>query len=136
MKLKHNNFQVKQCGTFINKEYPFMHATLDFLCSCDCSGLGCGEVKCPYCNDDHDFDNYLFKKSFCLQRNEHSETGFSLKRDHDYYYQVQQQLHTTKREYCDFVVYATSSSDSKFVCERILPYNSLWDSLVPKLCSF
>ena len=136
MKLKHNNFQVKQCGTFTNKEYPFLHATPDFLCSCDCCGLGCGEVKCPFCIDDLDIDNYLFKKSSCLERNEHSETGFSLKRDHDYYYQGQQQLHSTKREYCDFVVYATSSNDSKFVCERILPDNSFWDSLVPKLCSF
>ena len=76
MKLKQNNFQVKQCGTFINKEYPFLHSTPDFLCSCDCCGLGCGEVKCPYCIDDLDFDNYLFKKSSCLERNEHTGNSF------------------------------------------------------------
>ena len=51
MKSEHKNFQVQKCGTFINKEYPFLHAVPDFLCSCDCCGLACGEVKCPFCVD-------------------------------------------------------------------------------------
>ena len=46
MKLKHENFKVVKCGTFINKDFPFLQATPDFLCSCDC-GPGLGEVKCP-----------------------------------------------------------------------------------------
>ena len=55
MKKKRINFQVKKCGTFINKQYPWLHATPDFLISCDCCGEGCGEVKCPYCLKDTDF---------------------------------------------------------------------------------
>ena len=49
MKQKHRNFKIVKCGMFINKEYPWLHATPDFLCSCDCCGEGCGEVKCPFC---------------------------------------------------------------------------------------
>ena len=45
MKEKHINFEVKKCRTFINKQYPWLHATPDFLISCDCFGEGCGEVK-------------------------------------------------------------------------------------------
>ena len=63
MKSEHENFQVQMCSTFINKEYLFLHATPDFLCSCDCCGPGCGEVKCPIFIDNLDFESYVLKKS-------------------------------------------------------------------------
>ena len=59
MKAKHNNFKAVKCGTFINKDYPLLHANPDFICSCDCCGLGLGEVKCPYCIDAKEFDSYV-----------------------------------------------------------------------------
>ena len=81
MKEKHTNFHVETCGTFINQEYPWLHATPDFLCCCDCCGEGCGEVKCPYCLKDTDLEDYTDKSSSCLK----SENGAtSLKRDHAY----------------------------------------------------
>ena len=40
MKEKHIKFHVRTCGTFINQQYPWLHATPDFLCSCDCCGEG------------------------------------------------------------------------------------------------
>ena len=58
MKEKHTNFHVKTSGTFINQQYPWLHATPDFLCYCDCCGEGCGEVKCPYCLKDTDLKDY------------------------------------------------------------------------------
>lgn len=79
--------------------WPFLHAAPDFLSKCDCCGQGCGEVKCPYCIDGIDFDSYVQKKSFCLEKN---GFVFSLKRDHDYYFQAQQKLHTTGRDYLNF----------------------------------
>ena len=45
MNEKHVNFRVVRCGLFINKQYPWLHVSPDFLCSCDCCGKGCGEVK-------------------------------------------------------------------------------------------
>ena len=58
MKELHTNFKIIRCGLLINDEYPWLHATPDFLCSCDCCGEGCGEVKCPFCIENCDFDNY------------------------------------------------------------------------------
>lgn len=48
MKELHTNFKMIRCGIFINEEYPWLHTTPDFLCSCDC-GEGCVEVKYPFC---------------------------------------------------------------------------------------
>ena len=42
MKKQHTNFKIEKCGLMINEEYPCLHATPDFLCSCDCFGEGCG----------------------------------------------------------------------------------------------
>lgn len=42
MKGRHKNFELTNCGVMINKEHPYIHATPDFLTSCDCCGLGCG----------------------------------------------------------------------------------------------
>ena len=51
MKAEHINFKTIKYGMFINKEYPCLHATPDFISWCKCCGYGCGEVKCPYCID-------------------------------------------------------------------------------------
>ena len=37
------------------------------MCECDCCGLGCGKVKCPYCIKGTDSEDYCTKKSSCLQ---------------------------------------------------------------------
>ena len=46
----------------------FLQATLDFLCECNCCGLGCGKVKCPFCIEGLDFDSYVQMKSSCLEK--------------------------------------------------------------------
>ena len=58
MKQSHANFRVVKCGTFINKEYSWLQATPNFLCSCGCCGEGCGEVKCPLNIENCDFESY------------------------------------------------------------------------------
>ena len=68
MKTKHTNFKVTQCGLLINEEMPWLHATCDFLCSCDCCGEGCGEVKCPLCIENCDFESYVGKSTACLKK--------------------------------------------------------------------
>ena len=120
---QHDNFTVTKCGTFIDREHPFLHATSDFLCHCDCCVYGCGEVKCPYCIEGLDFDKYCQRKNSCIQSDGEK---YSLKRDHAYFYQVQQQLHITKRTYCDFIVFAVSKGASKSFQQRIFPDNEHW----------
>lgn len=130
MKETRANFVVTKCGTIINYKYPFLHATPDFLCECDCCGQGCGEVKCPYCIEGLDFDSYVQMKSSCLEKN---GSEFTLKRDHDYYYHAQQQIFTTERGYVDFVVFATEGSSCRFVKERLAPNIEHWETQIPKL---
>lgn len=48
MKESHSNFKIIRCGILINEEYPWLHTTPDFLCSCDCEE-GCGDVKYTFC---------------------------------------------------------------------------------------
>ena len=57
-----------QCSLFINDQHPFLHATADFQTSWDCCGLGCGEVKCPICIKEWDFDKYVLENNTCLEK--------------------------------------------------------------------
>ena len=51
-----------------------------------------------------------------------------------YDYQVQQQLFTTKSNYCDFVVCAFDEKNQQvFVHQRIVPDPAHWDRVAPKL---
>ena len=135
MKKSHVNFQVSRCGLFINKQYPFLHATPDILTSCDCCGLGCGEIKCPICIPDGDFDKYVQKKSSCLEK---VNGTFMLKRKHNYYFQVQQQLFTlAERKFNDFVVCAIDSDkNAHLVIERIYPDPEHSNTVLPELEAF
>ncbi|XP_078349685.1 uncharacterized protein LOC144634562 [Oculina patagonica] len=135
MKETHVNFRIVKCGLFINEEHPWLHASPDFLCSCDCCGEGCGEVKCPYCVENCDFESYVLKPSSCLEKD--STGKYSLKKNHQYYYQCQQQIFTVKRQYCDFVVYALGAGrEEALVHQRLLPDINHWTTVVPKLTNF
>ena len=133
MKLKHINFRVEQCGLFVHAQYPWIHATPDFRCCCDCCGSGCGEVKCPFCLKVDDFASYTLKKGSCLLS---EEDKFVLRRDHNYYYQVQQQLFTINRSYNDFIVCRVSNGKVELVSERIYPDIKHWNSVLPTLTHF
>ena len=111
-----------------------MHATPDFLCSCDCCGEGCGEIKCPLCLENFDFDSYVLKPGSCLEKNSSGE--FILVSTHEYYYQVQQQLFTTKLNYSWFVVCGVNEYQLKLVSQRILPDKDHWNRVLPKLHKF
>ena len=135
MKETHVNFRIVKCGLFINEDHPWLHASPDFLCSCDCCGEGCGEVKCPYCVENCDFESYVLKPSSCLEKD--STGSYSLKKNHQYYYQCQQQIFTVKRQYCDFVVYALGvGGEEALVHQRILQDIDHWTTVVPKLTNF
>ena len=134
MQQKHSNFKVKGCGVLINKENPCLHATPDFLVECDCCGEGCGEAKCPVSIEGCDFEGYSNKKAACLELH---NGKYMLKRTHHYYYQVQQQLHTSKKKYCDFVVFACDAKGNTAIfIERIFPDHAHWENVLPKLVTF
>lgn len=49
MKDKHEDFTTKDSGFVIHPDYPYLGASPDAICCCSCHGLGCVEIKCPYC---------------------------------------------------------------------------------------
>ncbi|PFX11838.1 hypothetical protein AWC38_SpisGene24305 [Stylophora pistillata] len=128
------NFKVKECGLVINEDMPWLHAPPDLFCECDCCDEGIGEVKCPLCLENCDFESYVQKSNTCLTKD--SQGRYTLPHDQSYYYQVQQQLFTTKRPFCDFVVCAVGLDQVMLVHQRILPGKPHWDSVVPKLENF
>ena len=98
-------------------------------------GWDSGEVKCRISISDGDFDEYVQKKSSCLEK---VNGTFMLKRKHNYYFHVQQQLFTLpERKFNDFVVCAIDShKNAHLVIERIYPDLEHSNTVLPKLEEF
>lgn len=91
---------VVKCGLFVDKNKSFLAASPDGLINED----SIIEVKCPYkIAEITPTEGIEMKKIDCciLHNNK-----LKLKRNHDYYYQVQGQLQITRRKYCYFVVWS------------------------------
>ncbi len=92
--------EVKECGMFISLPSPWLAASPDgIICDqMDSSNiLGLLEIKCPFNARDKTVAEACKSSSFCLQEN-----SLKLKPRHDYFYQVQCQLHCVDCEWCDF----------------------------------
>lgn len=87
------------CGLFVDKKLTFLAASPDGLI--DNNSLI--EIKCPASIKDYTpqeaFENKKLKFMNLI------EGELKLKTSHDYYYQVQGQLHITDRKYCYFAVW-------------------------------
>ncbi|XP_018570033.1 uncharacterized protein LOC108910024 [Anoplophora glabripennis] len=61
----HEDFGTEPVGLRLNPEYPAFGASPDGLVSCVCCGLGCTEIKCPFCAKDLGVDELsILKKSW------------------------------------------------------------------------
>ena len=124
----YNKVVLQECGLALDEDNPFLGSSPDGLIECD--GLsGVLEVKCPF--------KYRFldpleaaKKLdfFCNIKN----GQVVLKRNSNYYYQVQGQMAITKRKFCDFFVWTLTGS----TIERIHFDSAFWDSTLKTLTSF
>ena len=76
-------------------------------------------MKCPICIQNGDFEKYVAEKSSCLEK---VNDFFKLKREHNYYFQVQQQLFTLpERMHCDFIVSGIDSDLNAHLMTENLP---------------
>ncbi|XP_072028778.1 uncharacterized protein [Amphiura filiformis] len=127
----HDNFVMSKTGLVINTQFPYLGASPDSLVSCECCGNGCVEVKCPYSKRDMTIRDAIEQdKTFCLEiRNDEPK----LKQNHQYYYQVQAQIHCTNTEYADFIVWTGRGPLHK---ERILPDLDFWEVCVERSSKF
>ena len=92
--------------------------------SCDCCGDGLLEIKCPYCVRELTLPELAASNvKTCLAE---EDGAFSLKKDHDYMYQVQTQLHVCDVDYVDFVVWTKNDT---FI-ERIEGEPDIWNEIL------
>ena len=135
MESHHTNLTVRKGGLVINPQYPWLGASPDGILTCDCHEMGVLEVKAPSSLE----HSTLVEKSkqdstFCLK-----EVGgkLFLKRDHQYFYQVQTQIHLTQASYCDFAVWGPGKGgNGEMHIERIPPDTDFFESMCEKVSKF
>lgn len=122
---------VERSGLFIDHELPFLAATPDGLIGED----GIVEVKCPSTGSNMTPDQLIADKkgvvgSFWKQ----SKTGTqNINKRHQYYFQIQGQLHISRRKYCIFAIWTPLG----LKLEKIAKDNGFWrEEMVSKLEKF
>lgn len=88
------------------------------------------EAKCPYTERNLTIEEALNSTSFCLEKIE-SGQGYTLRKDHVYWDQVQGQMYLSCRKFCFFVVWTT-----KDVAVMKIERDDLWSANIPQLIKF
>lgn len=101
--LGHTNFKVTESGLMVSSKYPHIGASPDGIWSCDCCGTGILEIKCPFKGKDKGIIAYANVRGSSIEQL--NDGSFSLKKDHEYYFQVQMQLFVASFEIAHFVVW-------------------------------
>ena len=113
--------------------YPWLGASPDFLIHDeyeDMSPFGLGEVKCPFSKKDQTMKESCKDPNFFLAD---IDGKIGLKKNHNYYYQVQGAMATLNLQWCDFVVF----TNKDLHVQRIYFDNVLWENvMVPELTTF
>ncbi|KAB0802471.1 hypothetical protein PPYR_04657 [Photinus pyralis] len=146
---RENNIPVKESGLYIDLDRGYLAASPDGKCNDDYYlqssnstfiGLigtdGLIEIKCLW-KISQERQSLMFavknKVVPCLELN--SDGNISLKRNHNYYFQVQGQLNITNRKYCKFIVY--SGDNNPLFIENIeRDHEFRMSRMVPKLEKF
>ena len=112
MKKKHKNFNCTESGLVISVNYPYIPASPDGVCKCDCCPITLFECKCPWTHRGKPVSEYIQEKGSCLvaSSTREEETNVELNRKHRYFTQVQHQMFVceTKEEY--FYLYTTKDT--------------------------
>jgi len=130
--LQATGMDVADCGLFIDEKYPFLGATPDGLLGED----GLVEIKCPSAAQNLTPEEAIILNkgncwNFWTRNKDQQITGVN--KNHDYFYQIQGQLHITKRSYCKFVVWTPKGMK----IETIKRDDSFWaDKMEDKLVRF
>ncbi|XP_060598342.1 uncharacterized protein LOC132752084 [Ruditapes philippinarum] len=126
------NVEVIKTGLKICKSHPYLAASTDGIVQTQ-SDTGLLEIKNLLQTNTYMIKQAIGKvPTFCLQQ---SNNKVQLKREHEYYFQIQGQLNIFEIEWCDFVIRRTNPYD--LYIERIKRDKNLWTwKMVPKLKCF
>ena len=123
-------FKVRKSGLWIDTSKGWLACSPDGVIEEDGALVGVLEIKCPYSARDMSPIEACDKlPTFSCQL---IDRQLTLKRTHNYYFQVQGQLAITGAKWCDFFVYTSCG----FEIERIYPDPSLWDDVLQVLDNF
>ena len=104
---KHHKLRLIDKGFLISTQKPFIGASLDNICTCDCAE-SCPDIEVEFkCHWKH--RHLSPKESFLTPEigGQKVRNDFSLKRQTLYYFQVQIQMFVAGLTLCDFVVWTT-----------------------------
>ena len=128
MKQKHKNFQVHECGLFLDKTVPYIGGSPDRILTCSCCKPACLEVKCPYSinhlspRDPDAKLNYLIKNGDDLVLN----------KNHRYYTQCLVQMAVTESSHSYFMVWTPHG----FIIDHIDFDDNRWYLLKLEMVSY
>ena len=125
---EHLGVTIVEPKKIVDKEHKFLVCIPDGIIDEDTLV----EIKCPYkCADDSIEALARNDPGFCLELAAGGK--LQLKKDHDYFYQVQGELNIAQKEICYFVVW----SPTEFHCEKILRDSKFWKlKMFPWLLDF
>ena len=133
----HTETEVSKSGLRISHQFPFLGCSPDGIITyCDNNNTESKkllEIKCPYAHRSSSLEEMKSEKSFYMQYNEETD-DFTLKKQNQYYYQVQGALNISQIDDCDFVVY---TPENDLIIDTIEINGTFWnENMLPKLKAF
>ena len=115
MKATHKNFACTESGLVISAKSPYVAASPDGYCKCNCCPDTLFECKFPWTHRGKSIPGYVKEKECCLLTSSStggnsSLPGVQLKNNHRYFTQVQHQLFERENEEEYFYVYTTKDT--------------------------
>ncbi|CAB3252762.1 unnamed protein product [Arctia plantaginis] len=121
---------IRHCGLYIDPEIPYLGATPDGIIDEETIV----EVKCPITAFKTGLEEAITKKIVNFWIKDKSG-NLEINKNHNWYYQVQEQLHVTRKSKCVFAVWFSESQPLK--TEIIYRDDDYFENkMKPKLCNF
>ena len=122
-KKKHKKLTSSEAGLVVMEEKPYIAVLPDLQIECICCGKGFVEVKCPYSIRD------TVPSAKNLKYLEMIGKKVVLKKNSNYYYQIQGQMGVTGRSYTDLLIFTSHGN----IIQRVMFDKSFWLSMLNKL---
>lgn len=131
--------KVEKCGIFLDKDVFYIGATPDGLVANKNALL---EIKCPYFKENapqtirEAIESKIGSCHKYLEINKISKK-ISLKRNHEYYAQVQGQLHVAEKDFSYFIVYLSVGGTFRdMIVDVVYRDKDYWEQRLPRLINY
>lgn len=125
-----NNIKIHRCGLFIDSTHYFLGATPDGTFDED----NIVEIKCPSSASNMTVDEAIEKRKVTFWKRDKNKI-IKINKNHDWYFQIQGQLHVANKNMCLFAVW--TGTDFQMKTENIYRDDKFWnEKMFKKLESF